>query len=289
MYTDKFTGYMGSCEDYRDAGIVILGAPMDFTVSFRPGARSGPHQIRTVSVGLEEYSPELGRDLSEYRYHDLGDVAVVFGRVEESLRRIGAVMDVILKDKKFPVLLGGEHLVTLPAVERAAYYHPGLAVVHFDAHADLRDEYLGEKLSHATVMRRVTEVVGGRNVFQCGIRSGTREEFAFASQETNLYAEVNEHNVQKIVAQLEGRPVYITLDIDVLDPAFVPGTGTPESGGCFPRDIFRALGMLGQLNVVAFDLVEVCPAYDSGEITSLLAAKLVREAILLYGHNFVAG
>ncbi|KJS16401.1 MAG: agmatinase [Peptococcaceae bacterium BRH_c4b] len=289
MGLERFNGFMGSSPDYGKADIVIMGAPMDITVSFRPGARFGPHHIRLVSVGLEEYSPVAERDLSDYVYHDLGDVEIVPGRVEKNLEYIAEAMDGVLSDRKFPVLLGGEHLVTLPAVEKAASHYPGLVVVQLDAHADLRDEYLGEKLSHATVMRRVAEVVGGRNIFQCGIRSGAREEFRFAREETNLYHEVNGENIENIIAGVAGRPVYLTLDIDVVDPAYASGTGTPEPGGCSAKEILQALHMLARLPVVGFDLVEVCPVYDPGESTSLLAAKLIREAILLFGHNFIAG
>jgi agmatinase len=288
MRMEKFTGFLGSSPDYDKADIVILGAPMDMTVSFRPGTRFAPHHIRTVSAGLEEYSPVADRDLCDYKYYDMGDVEMVPGRVEKNLGFIARAVGDVLADGKFPILLGGEHLVTLPAVERAASNYPGLVVLQLDAHADLRDEYQGESLSHATVMRRVAEVVGGGNVFQCGIRSGTREEFIYARQQTQMYNDVSIKNIDSIIAGVAGRPVYLTLDIDVVDPAYAPGTGAPEPGGCTAGEILKALHLLGRLPVVGFDLVEVCPVYDPGEGTSLLAAKLVREAILLFGHNFIA-
>jgi agmatinase len=255
---------------------------MDQTVSFRSGARNGPRQIRSVSEVLEEYSPRLDRDLADLKFYDTGDVLVVPGMVEENLERIAGTTGKILGDGKLPFMLGGEHLVTLPAVKSVAGYHPGLAVIHFDAHADLRDRYMGMSLSHATVMRRVTEIVGPDNLFQFGIRSGTREEFAFARSSVNFHSSVDAALVAGAAERLKGKPVYVSLDIDVLDPAYAPGTGTPEPGGCTPGQLFEALEALSGLQVVGFDLVEVCPAYDQSDRTAILAAKLVREALLIF-------
>jgi agmatinase len=279
---ERYAGFMGACDDYRAADVVLLGAPMDFTVSFRPGTRSGPRRIREVSEGIEEYSPYLDRDLAGYCYYDAGDVVMPFGHVQESLQRLEKAVAVLLADGKFPLVLGGEHLVSLAPVRQAAARHPGLAVLHFDAHADLRGDYLGERLSHATVMRRVTELVGARNVYQFGIRSGTGEEFAFGRENTRFYPFEVLAPLREVVPQLQGRPVYVTLDIDVVDPAFAPGTGTPEPGGCSAAEIVQALHLLQGLNVVGMDLVEVCPVYDQSDRTALLAAKLVREAVLLF-------
>lgn len=274
---------MGSCEDYEVSRAVILGAPMDQTASFRSGARHGPRSIRGVSEVLEEYSARLDRDLAEFMYADIGDILIIPGKVEENLERIEKTVDKVLRDGKLTVMLGGEHLVTLPAVRCAASLFQGLSVIHFDAHADLREQYMGVELSHATVMRRVVETVGGENLFQFGIRSGTREEFAYARSSVNFFPEViNMVDVLRVAESLKGKPVYITLDIDVLDPAYAPGTGTPEPDGCTPGQIFSALEAFSDLNVVGFDLVEVCPAYDHTDRTAILAAKIVREAILLF-------
>jgi agmatinase len=281
-YTERSLGFMGSMEDYSRADVAIVGLPMDYTVSFRPGARMGPHQIRTVSVGLEEYSVYLGRDLADKRYVDCGDVELPFGNVPESLNRIEAVAARILADGKLPLMLGGEHLVSYPVIKAVADRFPGLAVLHFDAHADLRSDYLGESLSHATVMRKVAELIGGRNLFQFGIRSGTRDEFAYARQHTNLYVDQILEPLPEVCQFLGNRPVYVSLDIDVVDPAYAPGTGTPEPGGCSAVEILRAVHQLEKLNVVGFDLVEVAPVYDQNDRTSLLAAKIVREALLSF-------
>ncbi|MFZ5646774.1 MAG: agmatinase [Bacillota bacterium] len=284
MYTEVFSGFMGSGDDYEGARAVILGAPMDQTVSFRSGARNGPRSIRSVSEVLEEYSPRLDRDLAELLYTDLGDILIIPGKIEENLERIEKTVGKVLRDGKFPVMLGGEHLVTLPAVRCAASLFPELSVIHFDAHADLRDQYLGMRLSHATVMRRIVEIIGGERLFQFGIRSGTREEFAYARSSVNFYPDdVNIDDIVKVAGRLKGKPVYITLDIDVFDPAYAPGTGTPEPGGCMPAQVFSALEALSGLDVIGFDLVEVCPAYDQSDRTAILAAKIVREVMLLFG------
>lgn len=278
----KSAGFMGCTDNYTAAAAVILGVPMDFTTTFRPGTGLGPQHIRQVSEGLEEYSLQLDRDLADYIYYDAGDVILPPGDVKESLRRIKSAAEHFLPSKKFLLVLGGEHLLSLPVIEAVYRLYPALAVLHFDAHADLRDEYQGASLSHATVMRRVADAVGGANIFQAGIRSGTRQELAYARLHTNLFLEEVASSLDKILPAIRNRPVYITLDIDVVDPAYAPGTGAPEPGGCTPREIIQALHYLQDMQVVGMDLVEVSPVYDPSERTSLLAAKLVREAILCF-------
>lgn len=280
---ERCGGFMGACASYDQSKVVLVGAPMDYTVSFRPGTRQGPDRIRSVSVGLEEYSMELDRDLADHIYYDLGNIILPFGRVKESLRRIGEVAGGILGGGRIPLVLGGEHLISLPVIEQVAALYPGLAVIHFDAHADLREDYLGERLSHATVMRQVAEIVGGSNLYQFGIRSGTREELAYARSHTRFFPGEVAAPLASVLHELRGRPVYVTLDIDVVDPAFAPGTGTPEPGGCSSNEIIETVRLLNGLQVVGFDLVEVCPVYDASDSTALLAAKLVREAILCFG------
>ncbi|BAF59127.1 arginase/agmatinase/formimionoglutamate hydrolase [Pelotomaculum thermopropionicum SI] len=279
----KYAGFMGSAGDYEQADVVLVGAPMDFTVSFRPGARQGPRQVRQVSYGLEEYSVDLERDLADYSFFDAGDIELPFGSVQESLRRIGLVAAEIIAAGKFPLFLGGEHLISFAVIKQAAKSYPGLAVIHLDAHADLREEYMGEFFSHATVMRRVADLIGGKNLYQFGIRSGAREEIEFARRNTNLFTNEVVKPLRENIQYLKGRPVYVSLDIDVVDPSFAPGTGTAEPGGCTAREILQAVHLMGGLNVVGFDLVEVSPLYDPSERTALLAAKLVREAILTFG------
>lgn len=274
--------YIGGETAYEEADAIILGIPMDYTVSFRPGTRMGPLSIRNVSIGIEEYSVYLDRDLGDYAYCDLGDLTLPFGNVEKSLEIIEKASRQVLEDGKFPIFLGGEHLVTYPLIKPFIEKYSDLVVVHFDAHADLRTEFFGESNSHATVIRKVAEMLGPKRVYQFGIRSGIREEFLFARENTHLVVEEVLEPLKAVLPELKGKPVYVTLDIDVVDPAHAPGTGTQEAGGCTSKEIIKALHALGDLNVVGFDLVEVSPAMDSSERTALLAAKLVREAILSF-------
>ena len=274
--------FIGADTSYEDADAVILGIPMDFTVSFRPGTRMGPLSIRNVSVGIEEYSVYLDKNLADYAYCDLGDLALPFGNVEKSLEFIEQASRQLLKDGKFPLFLGGEHLVSYPLIKPFAEKYPELRVIHFDAHADLRKNYYGENYSHATVMRKIAEMLGPKRVYQFGIRSGIQEEFIFAREYTHLVIEEVLEPLKMVLPELKGYPVYVTLDIDVVDPAFAPGTGTQEAGGVTSREIVKAIHALGELNVVGFDLVEVSPFMDSSERTALLAAKIIREAILSF-------
>lgn len=279
---ERYTNFMGSVSSYEEADTVLVGIPMDFTVSFRPGTRLGPQAVRNVSFGLEEYSVYVDKDLADYSFYDWGDVNLPMGNVPASLDRIGEVAAKVLEDGKFPIMIGGEHLVTYPIIREMAKKYPELAVIHFDAHADLREDYLGEVNSHATVMRKVCGLVGGHNLYQFGIRSGTREEFQFARENTNMFVGEVTEPLKQIIPKLDGRPVYVTLDIDVVDPAFAPGTGTVEPGGCSSHEILQAVHALGRLNIVGFDIVEVSPVFDQSERTALLAAKLIREAILTF-------
>jgi agmatinase len=274
--------FIGADTPYEDAEVIILGIPMDYTVSFRPGTRMGPLSIRNVSIGIEEYSVYLDRDLSDYAYCDLGDLTLPFGNVEKSLALIEKASRQVMADGKFPIFLGGEHLVTYPLIKPFIDKYPDLRVVHFDAHADLRTDYSGEFNSHATVMRKISEMLGPKRVYQFGIRSGIREEFLFAKEHNHLVTEEVLEPLKAVMSELKGKPIYVTLDIDVVDPAFAPGTGTQEAGGCTSKEIIKAIHTLGELNVVGFDLVEVSPTMDSSERTALLGAKIVREAILSF-------
>jgi len=262
--------------------VVLLGAPLDQTTSFRPGARFAPERIREVSDALEEYSPVLDRGLDEIDFEDLGDLVLPFGDLKESLERIEEAAADLARQGRVPLALGGEHLISLPILRGMKRYHPDLVFLQFDAHADLRDEYLGQADSHATVVRRIVELIGGERVYQFGIRSGTREEFAFGRANTRFFPG-GVDSLEAVLGELAGRPLYLSIDIDVVDPAFAPGTGTPEAGGIGSLELFAALYALKDMRLVGMDIVEVCPPADPGDITSLLAAKLVREALLLWG------
>lgn len=266
----------------EEASAVLFGIPMDFTTSYRPGTRLGPTRIREASWGLETYSPELDRDLMNIQLADIGDVPVAFGNPSRSLDAARAVADELHALGKKPLGLGGEHLVSLPLILAAHARHPDLAVLHFDAHADLRPDYLGEALSHATVMRRVAERIGARNCYHFGIRSGTAEEFALGREAGGWHPFEVLAPLQARLPELVGRPVYVTIDVDVLDPAFAPGTGTPEPGGITSLELLQAVRLLGQLQIVAADVVEVLPAMDLSERTALVAAKVIRELLLAW-------
>lgn len=281
-YLEKLADFMAASSNYEEADTVIVGVPMDFTVSYRPGTRMGPQQIRTVSYGIEEYSFYTNQDLRDYNFCDLGDMALPFGNVDKSLQIIEQVARKLSSDGKFVIYLGGEHLISWPLIKVYAETYPDLAVLHFDAHADLRQNYLGEINSHATVMRRVCEKIGGKNLYQFGIRSGERDEYEYAQANTNIFINRLLEPLAEVVKSLGQRPVYITLDIDVVDPAFAPGTGTPEPGGCSSKDIIEAVVMMSSLNVVGMDLVEISPVNDRSDRTAILGAKLVRESILNY-------
>ncbi|MGE5381612.1 MAG: agmatinase [Methylocystaceae bacterium] len=287
-YLEKKGVFFASRERLELADNVLIGIPMDFTVSFRPGSRFAPARIRELSEeGMEDYSPILDRYLDDAGFYDAGDVVVPFGNVAISLERIQAAARSIFAQGKRLFAIGGEHLVSRPLIGACAEKYPDLCVVHFDAHTDLRCEFMGEEMSHACVIRYIAELLKPLSVFQLGIRSGLREEFAWAREHTRLYLNQLLEPLTEVKAAIGQRPVYVTLDIDVLDPAFAPGTGTPEAGGFSSRELLSALYELADLNVVGFDLVEVSPLCESNDNTSVLAAKILREAIIAFGSKKV--
>jgi agmatinase len=271
--------FIGLDADYGEAKIVLFGAPFDGTTSFRPGARFGPQAIRAESFGIETYSPYVDRDLLDIRAFDAGDLDLPFGSAERALQMIEETAAQILADGKIPFLIGGEHLVTLGAARAVVKKYPDVCFVHLDAHADLRDDYIGEKLSHASVLRRAWDMVGDGRIFQFGIRSGDREEFAFARAHTEMHP-FDLAAFSQTAKKLEGRPVYFTLDMDVLDPSCFPGTGTPEPGGATFKELLGAVHALNRLNVVGCDVVELAPHYDHSGISTAAACKIVREILL---------
>ncbi len=274
--------FMGACEEHEAVDAVLAGVPMDFTASFRPGSRTAPQEVRNVSYVLEEYSFYQKKSLTDLRYYDAGDLVLPYGNVAESLNLIEKAATGFFGSGVFPLFLGGEHLISFPIIKACYERYPDLVVVHFDAHADLRCSYEGEGNSHATVMYKVAEMLGKDRLYQFGIRSGTSEEFAYAEQHTKIYPDEIFPALEGVVERLSGTPVYVSLDIDAVDPAFAPGTGTPEPGGCSAREILAAVRAMSSLNVVGMDIVEILPAYDEAQITAVLGAKLVREALLAF-------
>jgi len=265
----------------KEAMAVILGCPYDGSASFRPGARFGPSAIRKASWGIETFSPYFQRDLTRCPIHDMGDLELPLGEKKISLGLIRKALGQILSKKKFPILLGGDHLITLPVVEELSSKHPDLHLVHIDAHTDLREDYLGETLSHSTVMRKVVDLVGEGRLFQIGIRSGTEDEFKLARKWKSIVPN-DPRSLRAMVKRLKNLPVYVTLDLDVLDPGLLPGVGTPEPGGFTFQEIISLLKELRPLHVIGFDMVELTPDYDPTGISSVTASVILREMILAF-------
>lgn len=271
--------FIGCDCEYKESDIVIFGAPFDSTTSYRPGTRFASSAIRGESYGIETYSPYLDKDLEDIRVFDGGDLELPFGSPETALDMIEEMTSQIIKDGKKPLMIGGEHLVTLGAFRAAAKYYDDLHLVHFDAHTDLRDDYLGVKLSHATVIRRCYDIVGDNKIYQFGIRSGERAEFNWAKGKINT-CKFNFDTLPDAVEKLRGKNVYFTIDLDVLDPSEFPGTGTPEAGGVSFKGLLNAISLVTGLNVVAVDMNELSPVYDKSGISTALACKVLRELLL---------
>ncbi len=275
--SDKFLW----CSQDPLAPYVVLGIPLDETTSFRPGTRFGPSSARESSMALELFSLRQRRTLVPDRYYDAGDLVLPMGNVEDALKVIeSAATDVLDKGQKF-MAIGGEHLITYPLVKAMLQKYPDLVVIQFDAHADLRSRFTGTEFSHGTVMRRVIELLGPGRLYQLGIRSADEKEIEETRGQSQVFFYEVFEPLKKIVPELRGKPVYLSIDIDVVDPAFAPGTGVPEPGGITSRELLDALTYLSGMNIVGVDLVEVAPAYDCSGETGLLAAALVRESLLL--------
>ena len=281
MMLPNIETFIGCESSFEEASIVLYGAPFDSTTSFRPGARFGPSAMRHESFGLETYSPYQDRDLMDIRVFDSGDLELCFGSSEMALSDIEKRAEEILKAGKFPLLLGGEHLVTLAAVRAAAAKYPDLHIIHFDAHADLRDDYLGARLSHACVLRRCHDLLGDGRIHQFCIRSGEREEFQFASKHTDFHPFTFE-GLKETVRELKEKqvPVYFTIDLDCLDPSVFPGTGTPEAGGVSFIELLEAIRTVSQVNVVGADVNELAPMLDASGVSTATACKVLRELLL---------
>jgi agmatinase len=275
------THYISANASFEESKGVILGCPYDGSASFRPGARFGPSAIRRASWGIETFSPYFQRDLDQCSLHDMGDLELPLGEKKISLSLIRKAVSQILFEKKFPILLGGDHLITLPIIEEILKIYPLLHLVQIDAHTDLREDYLGESLSHSTVMRRVMEHLGQGRLFQIGIRSGTEDEFKLAKKMKSIVS-LNPASLSSMIKLLKNQPVYITLDLDVFDPSLLPGVGTPEPGGLTFQEFIPFLKKLQTLHVIGFDISELTPDYDLTQISSITASVILREMILAF-------
>ena len=273
--------FIACAAPFADAKIVLFGAPFDSTTSFRPGARFGSAAMRHESFGIETWSPYQQKDLTDYAVFDSGDLELCFGSAEAALADIENRTQEILEAGKLPLLLGGEHLVTLGSVRAVAKQYPDLHIVHFDAHADLRDDYLGAKLSHACVIRRCHDILGDGRIHQFCIRSGDKSEFEFAKSHTEMHPCSFDGLVEcceKLAAAKV--PVYFTIDLDCLDPSCFPGTGTPEAGGVTFHQLLDAILTVAKTNVVAADLNELAPMLDPSGVSTAMACKVLRELLL---------
>lgn len=287
MMRQNIESFIGCDASFEEAKIVLFGAPFDSTTSFRPGARFGSSAMRHESFGIETYSPYQDRDLTDCAVMDSGDLELCFGSAELALADIEARAKEILQAGKLPLLLGGEHLVTLGSVRAVAERYPDLHIIHFDAHADLREDYLGAKLSHACVIRRCHELLGDGRIHQFCIRSGDGEEFRFAKAHTELHPFSFEglgDCCEKLAAA--GVPVYFTIDLDCLDPACFPGTGTPEAGGVTFPQLLEAILTVAKTRVVAADLNELAPMLDPSGVSTAMACKVLRELLLALPGNY---
>ena len=277
MLTGPFLdrNWMGENKDYEKSDIVMLGMPFDGTVSYRSGSRFAPEQIRLASWGLEEYSPYFDKHLQDCNFHDIGDLEFPLGNTIKSLDLIEKNVSEIYKDGKKVLGIGGEHLVTLPEIKAVSKYCKNLAIIHFDAHTDLREEYLGEKFSHSAVMRHCGEIVGFENIRQIGIRSGMKDEFELMKIYNTLaktYADLD---------SLKDMNIFVTVDLDVLDTSVMPGTGTPETGGFTFNELLGWFKYIKNFNIIGADVVELAPDYDASGASTAVATKVIRELLMI--------
>ena len=267
--------WIGQNEDYQSSDIVMLGLPFDGTVSYRSGSRFAPEQIRLASWGLEDYSPRFNKHLQDVNFHDAGDLEFPLGNTYKSLDIIEQNVEDIYKDGKRVFGIGGEHLVTLPEIKAVSKFHKDLAIVHFDAHTDLREEYLGEEMSHSAVIRHASKIVGAENIKQIGIRSGMKEEWDFMHKHGTLINEFSGLDV------LKSKKVFVTVDLDVLDPSVMSGTGTPEAGGFTFNQLMDWFEYLRDFDIVGADVVELAPDYDASGVSTAVATKVIRELLMI--------
>ena len=276
--------FLGCDKEFDESRIVIFGAPFDSTTSYRPGTRFASKTMRAESYGLETYSPYQNLDLEDAAVFDGGDLELCFGDTNKALDDITAFTQEILDNGKLPLMIGGEHLVTLGTVRAVAKKYPDLHVIHFDAHADLRDDYLGARLSHATVLHRVWDIVGDGKIYQFGIRSGDRSEFLWGKEHVFTH-KFDFQGLEEVIEKLKGKPVYFTLDLDVLDPSCFPGTGTPEAGGVQFLQLLDAILKVCELNIVGCDINELSPLLDASGASTAVATKVIRELLMIINNK----
>lgn len=274
--------FIGFDTAYSEANVVMFGAPFDGTTTFRPGTRFATQYIRPDSYGLETYSPHQDLDLEDFSIADIGDLELPFGDKMRSLEMIHSMTQTIVNDHKKPLMVGGEHLVSYGSIKALYEAYPDLHVIQLDAHTDLRTDYMGEAFSHSSVIARCHDFLGDGRIFQFGIRSGLKSEFEWAKEGHTHLQKFNFDGLSDVIASLKGKPLYLTIDLDVLDPSVFPGTGTPEPGGVSYKELLDALSEITKHdNLVAADIVELSPQYDVSGASTAAACKTIREVALM--------
>lgn len=267
--------WMGQNPDYDSSKVIMLGLPFDGTVSYRSGSRFAPEMIRLASWGLEEYSPYFDKDINDVNFNDAGDLEFPLGNTQKSLDLIEKNVKQIYADNKKVFGIGGEHLVTLPEFKGVYSKYKDIAVVHFDAHTDLRQQYLGEEMSHSAVMYHIGQIIGFENIKQIGIRSGMKEEWNIMKKYNTLC-----HNYSDLDC-LKNKQIFVTVDLDVLDTSIMPGTGTPEAGGFTFEELMGWIRYLKTFDIVGADVVELAPDYDASGVSTAVATKVIRELLMI--------
>ena len=276
--------FMGSKRNIDNCNVSLLGVPYDGTSCFRPGSRFGPSAVREDSYGIETYCPQLNLDLEDINFADLGSLDVPIGDTKLIIEYVKDATDILLKNNLKPLIIGGEHSITSGIVKSIITNYPDLIIIQLDAHADLRDEWLGNKFSHACSMKRCLEILPSKKIFQIGIRSGTKLEFIEMRNNKSLIPYTlgdNANYLEEALKKFYGKPIYLTVDLDWFDPSIMPGTGTPEPGGYFWRDFAAIVEVLKCHNLIGADVVELSPKLDNSGISSILAAKVIRSLIML--------
>ena len=276
--------FMGAQREIDQCRVSLLGVPYDGTCCFRPGARFGPSAVREDSYGIETYCPQLNLDLEDINFADLGSLDVPLGDAKLTLDYIKDATDILLKHNLKPLIIGGEHSITSAVIKSIITNYPELIMIQLDAHADLRDEWLGSKFSHACTMKRCLDILPSKKIFQIGIRSGTKSEFLEMNNSQRLIQHTlgeNAKSLEEALKSFKGRPIYLTFDLDWFDPSVMPGTGTPEPGGYFWGDFAAIINVIKSHNLIGADVVELSPKLDNTGISSILAAKVIRSLIML--------
>ena len=276
--------FMGAQRGIDQSRVSLLGVPYDGTCCFRPGARFGPSAVREDSYGIETYCPQLNLDLEDINFADIGSLDVPLGDAKLTLDYIRDATNILLKNNLKPLIIGGEHSITSAVIKSIITNYPELIMIQLDAHADLRDEWLGSKFSHACTMKRCLDILPSKKIFQIGIRSGTKSEFLEMNNSQRLIQHTlgeNAKSLEEALKSFKGRPIYLTFDLDWFDPSVMPGTGTPEPGGYFWGDFAAIINVIKSHNLIGADVVELSPKLDNTGISSILAAKVIRSLIML--------